>query len=41
MIKTLQHTENLEIKEALVEDLLVDNYKIQGVILENGENEFN
>ena len=37
MLKTLQATENLEIKEAIVEDLLVSNNKIEGIVLENGE----
>ena len=35
MLKTLQNTENLEILEALVEDLIVEDNKIQGVILED------
>ena len=37
MQETLKNTRNLEIKEAMVEDLIVDNNKIKGVILENGE----
>ena len=37
MLKTLQSTSNLEIKEALVEDLSVNDGIINGVILENGE----
>ena len=37
MIKTLKETPNLEIKEDLVEDLMVDNNKIQGVKLKYGE----
>ncbi len=37
MIKTLFTTPNLEIKESLVENLIVENNKIKGVILENGE----
>lgn len=37
MLKTLSSTPNLEIKESLVEDLIVENSKIKGVILENGE----
>ena len=37
MTKTLESTDNLEIKEALVEDLIIENNKIYGVILENGE----
>ncbi len=37
MLKTLEQQENLEIKEAIVEDLMVENKKIQGIVLENGE----
>ena len=37
MLKTLSSTPNLEIKESLVEDLIVENKKIKGVVLENGE----
>jgi len=37
MLKTLKNQNNLEIKEAMVEDLIVENNKIQGVILENGK----
>ena len=37
MWKTLYKTSNLEIKEGLVEDLIVENNKIMGIILENGE----
>lgn len=37
MLKTLNSTENLEIKEAMVEKLLVKDKIIQGVELENGE----
>ena len=37
MLKTLNSTENLEIKEAMVEKLLVKDKKIQGVELENSE----
>ena len=36
MIKTLEETENLEIKEAMVEKLLVEDNKIQGVELADG-----
>ncbi len=36
MLKTLQNQKNLEIKEDLVEDLIVENDEIKGVILENG-----
>ena len=37
MLKTLTSTQNLDIKEAMVEDLIVENNKIKGVILETGE----
>ena len=37
MQETLINQENLEIKESLVEDLMTENNKITGVILENGE----
>ena len=37
MLKTLQATEKLEIKEAMVEKLLVENNKVVGVELANGE----
>ena len=37
MQETLKNTRNLEMKEAMVEDLIVDNNKIKGVVLENGE----
>ncbi len=37
MLKTLKSTKNLEIKEAMVEDLIVSDNKIKGVILSNGE----
>lgn len=37
MLKTLQSTEHLEIKEAMVENLIVENNVIKGIILENGE----
>ena len=36
MIKTLNNTPNLEIKEAIVEDLVVENNKIKGIKLEDG-----
>ena len=36
MLKTLKDTENLEIKESLVEDLIVNDNKIGGVVLEDG-----
>ena len=35
MLKTLQRQLNLEIKEAIVEDLIVENNKIKGIILED------
>lgn len=37
MLKTLREEQNLTILEAMVEDLLVENNKIQGIILENSE----
>ena len=37
MLNTLNNTENLEIKEAIVEDLIVESNKIKGIVLENGE----
>ena len=37
MLKTLNNQENLEIKEAIVEDLIVENNIIKGIVLENGE----
>ncbi len=37
MLKTLQQTKNLEIKEALVEHLMLENNKIKGIILENNQ----
>lgn len=37
MIKTLETQEILEIKEAMVEDLIVADQKIKGVILSNGQ----
>ena len=37
MLKTLQNQTNLEIKEAMVEDLIVENNIIKGIILENDE----
>ena len=33
MLKTLRNTDNLDIKEALVKDILTDNSKVCGVIL--------
>lgn len=37
MLNTLNSTPNLKIKEAIVEDLIVDNNVVKGVQLENGE----
>ena len=37
MLKTLENTENLEIKEAMVEKLLVEDKKIKGVELADGQ----
>lgn len=37
MLKTLQSTDNLSILESLVEDLIVEDNKVKGVILENGD----
>ena len=37
MWKTIQNTPNLEVKEAIVENLLVEKSKIMGIIIENGE----
>lgn len=37
MLNTLNLLDNLEIKEAMVEDLIINNNKVGGVILENGE----
>ena len=37
MLKTLNQLENLTIKEAMVEDIIVKNNEVGGVILENGE----
>lgn len=37
MLKTLDSTDNLTIKEAIVGDLLVDNNKITGITTEDGE----
>ena len=36
MLKTLKETKNLDIKESLVEHLIVEDKKIKGVILEDG-----
>ena len=37
MIKTLNNQENLEIRESIVEDLIIENNKVKGVVLENSE----
>ena len=37
MLKTLKSQKNLEIKEAFVEDLIVEDNIVKGVILDNGE----
>ncbi len=37
MIETIKNTNNLDIKESLVEDLIVENNIVKGVILETGE----
>ena len=37
MLKTLKNQKNLDIKEALVKELLINNNKVEGVLLENGE----
>ena len=37
MLKTLKAQENLEIKEAFVEDLIIEDNVVKGVILDNGE----
>ncbi len=37
MLKTLKNESMLEIREAIVEDLIIENNKVKGVILENDE----
>ena len=37
MLKTLQSQPNLEILESIVEDLIVENNEIKGIVLENGQ----
>ena len=37
MLKTLESTDNLDIKEALVKDVITPNNKVSGVLLEDGE----
>lgn len=36
MLKTIKNQNNLSVKQSLVEDLIVENNKMQGVILEDG-----
>ena len=37
MLAFLKNNKNLTIKEGMVEDLIIENNKVQGIILENGE----
>ncbi len=37
MLNTLNSLDNLEIKEGMVEDLIVENNEVHGIILENGD----
>ena len=37
MVKTLESLEKLEIREGMVEDLIVENQEVKGIILEDGE----
>ena len=37
MLNTLNNTPNLEIKEAIVEDLIIEDNVVKGIVLENGE----
>lgn len=37
MLKALQNQENLEIKEAMVEDLIIENNTVKGIITSTGE----
>ena len=37
MLKLLKNQKNLEIKEAMVEDLIINNNKVEGIITENNE----
>ncbi len=37
MLQTLQNTDYLDIKEGIVEDLIVEEHKVQGVVLEDSE----
>ena len=36
MLKTLKNTENLTLQEAMVEDLIVENKEVKGIVTENG-----
>ena len=40
MLKVLENTKNLKIKEAMVEDLIVENHEVQGIITEKNEKIF-
>ena len=37
MLKTLESTNNLTIKESMVEDLIVENQTVKGIVTENNE----
>ena len=37
MLNTLKSEKNLEIREAIVEDLIIEENKIKGIVLEDGE----
>jgi len=37
MIETITNQKNLDVKESLVEDLIIENNTVKGVVLENGE----
>ena len=37
MLETINKQENLDVKESLVEDLIIENNKVKGVVLEDGE----
>ena len=37
MLKTLNSLDTLTIKEGMVEDLIINNNKVEGIVLENGE----
>lgn len=37
MLKTLKNQENLEILEGMVEDLIVENKQVKGIVLKNGK----